>query len=83
MKILKFGAAWCTPCKQLGLIIESIGLSDKIESVDVDKNPELAKQYKIRSVPTLVKLNDDGNEISRKSGNMNKTELLKYYGDQE
>lgn len=81
MTVLKFGATWCSPCKQLDHIIESIGFSDKIQKVDVDTEAEKMKEYGIRSVPTLIKLDADGKEIARRTGTCSKEQLLEFCAD--
>jgi thioredoxin 1 len=55
--VLKFHAEWCAPCKRLDGVIKKMEKefeSIKIYCVDVDKIPNLAKEYKIMSVPTLI-----------------------------
>lgn len=66
-KILRFSASWCQPCKMLAKNLENTDLGVPIEVVDIDAAPELAEQYGIRSVPTLVYLKD-GKEIGRQMG---------------
>jgi thioredoxin-related protein len=44
---------------------------------DINENPELARQYGIRSIPTIVILDDEGAEIKRLIGAISKEELLK------
>jgi thioredoxin 1 len=63
-KILYFSAAWCGPCKQFGPVMEQVGQSVRVEKVDVDKLPDLAQAYNVRSVPTVVILKD-GQEVNR------------------
>jgi thioredoxin len=63
-KILYFSAAWCGPCKQFGPVMEQVGQSVRVEKVDVDKLPDLAQAYNVRSVPTVVILKD-GREVNR------------------
>jgi thioredoxin len=63
-KILYFSAAWCGPCKQFGPVMEQVGQSVRVEKVDVDKLPDLAQAYNVRSVPTVIILKD-GREVSR------------------
>lgn len=71
MKVLKFSAEWCGPCKMLSATIEKYYKGDiVIEEVDIDQKRELANQYGIRGVPTLVLLDDNDVEIRRKSGMM-------------
>ena len=62
-KILKFGAEWCSPCSAQDDILESVD-TVPVEHIDVDESGERATEYNIRSVPTLVILND-GEEIER------------------
>ena len=66
-KILRFSASWCQPCKMLAKNLENTDLGVPIEVVDIDAAPELAEQYGIRSVPTLVYLKD-GKEVGRQMG---------------
>ena len=63
--ILKdFYADWCGPCKTQDSILEEIesdrGDDFTIEKVDVDQEQELANEYQVRSLPTLVIENEDG-----------------------
>ena len=68
LKILKFSADWCQPCKILARNIDESNLSLKVESIDVDKQPDAAVKYGIRSVPTLVIVDDNDEIVSRSSG---------------
>lgn len=57
--IVDFFATWCGPCKSLGPVLEDVIAEDsfkKIVKVDIDAEPELAAEYKIMSVPTLLLL---------------------------
>ena len=51
-------AEWCGPCKMIGPILENMAKKHKGEIVfgklDVDKNPDTAKNYSIRSIPNLL-----------------------------
>ena len=69
MKILKFAAEWCGPCKMLSKTLEGYD-EVPIEEIDIDKHQEVAIRYGIRGVPTLVLLDDNGTEVRRKSGMM-------------
>ena len=56
--LVDFSAEWCAPCKMLHPILkqvkDSLGDQVKIVKIDVDQNRELAMQYRIQSVPTLM-----------------------------
>ncbi len=75
-RVLRFTASWCGPCKMLAKNLENINTNIPIEVVDIDENNEIAIDYGIRGVPTLVML--DGNtEMKRLVG----MQLLKQLED--
>ncbi len=80
MKVLKFYADWCGPCKGLSMVIK--GAADKItlpiEEVNIDENLMMAQMFNIRSVPTMVLVDKDEKEIKRQIGTMNETQLLEF-----
>jgi thioredoxin 1 len=80
MKILKFYADWCGPCKGLTMIIN--GVKDKItipvEEVNVDENVFMATNFNIRSLPTLVLVDDTETEIRRSVGMLNEEKFLDF-----
>ena len=50
-----YNAKWCGPCKQMKPHIEKLQKEGyDIQEIDVDEQPELAKQFNVRGVPTLV-----------------------------
>ncbi len=55
--LLDFWAAWCGPCKMLAPVIDELAgeVTDaKICKVNVDEEPELARQFQVMSIPTLI-----------------------------
>jgi len=58
-KLLRFTASWCQPCKMLAKTLEGITIDYPIEVIDIDEKQDLAIQYGVRGVPTLVMLQDD------------------------
>jgi thioredoxin 1 len=66
IEVLKFSANWCTPCKVLSATLKD---AEGLKEIDIDKNRELTAEYGVRSVPTLVFL-QDGKEVERKTGLM-------------
>ena len=60
--LVDFYADWCGPCKVVGPIVEELGndyagIVD-VRKVDVDSSPELAGQYGVRGIPTLILFKD-------------------------
>lgn len=80
MKLLKFYAPWCAPCKGLTMVIE--GAKDKInlpiEEVNIDEDIDTAVKYGVRSVPTLVVVDDQGNTVKKNVGVLNEAQLLDF-----
>lgn len=65
MKLLKFYAPWCQPCKRLGAYLDTQVLEVEIDELNVEENSTLASQYDIMSVPVLIVLDDNGEELAR------------------
>lgn len=58
-KIIRFTASWCGPCKMLAKTLEQIETDIPIEVIDIDVHPEVATEFGIRGVPTLVMMEDN------------------------
>lgn len=81
--LVDFFATWCGPCKMQSPILEEIkeDRSDiKIMKVDVDQETELAREYGIMSIPTLI-LFKDGKEVAKNVGFMPKEVLIQWIND--
>jgi thioredoxin 1 len=76
--LVDFGAVWCSPCKMLDPLVAELagewGDKVKVVKVDVDYNPELAMQYQVLGVPTLI-LFVNGQPRERLSGFKPKKQL--------
>lgn len=76
--LVDFWAAWCGPCQMVGPIIEEIAgeVTDaKIGKVDVDSEAELAREYRVMSIPTLMVFKD-GQAVKREVGAKAKEEII-------
>jgi thioredoxin 1 len=79
-KVLRFTASWCGPCKMLAKTLEEVETNVPIEVIDIDVNPEIATEFGIRSVPTLV-IVEDNMASKRLIGNKTKQELEAFIND--
>lgn len=68
MKLIKFGAPWCAPCRKLTEDLKKHPLSIELEEISVDENEQLTEEYSIYQVPCLVLVDENGKEIDRKLG---------------
>lgn len=80
MKVLKFYADWCGPCKALSQVIKTAGdkITVPVEDVNIDENIMMAQQFQVRSVPTMVLVDDSENAIRRQVGLVNEEKLLEF-----
>lgn len=76
--LLDFWAPWCMPCRMVGPILEEIAeeRSDiKVGKINVDEQPELAGQFQVMSIPTLLVIKD-GKIVNQSVGAMQKEAIL-------
>lgn len=71
--LVDFWATWCGPCKMIAPVIEQLAQQYEgkviVGKVDVDQEPELAREYGVMSIPNVVVFKD-GKEVDRKVGVM-------------
>lgn len=68
MKIEKYGASWCGPCKMLDKTLDQVPKEIEIVKFDADEDEELFVEKGIKSVPVLIFYDDSGTEVNRLIG---------------
>lgn len=85
LTVLDFSAGWCMPCQQFKPEFSKVAynMSSKAEfrTIDIDENPDMAAQFGIQSVPTVVILDSSGKELWRMTGYMSAEELTGFIQD--
>ncbi len=81
--LVDFFATWCGPCRMMSPVIDEISNDAngkyKVFKLDIDENEALAREYKIRSVPTFIVF-DKGEEVERIIGVVDKDRLVEGLG---
>ena len=76
--LLDFWASWCGPCRMVSPIVDEIAQERgdiKVGKINVDEEPELASQFRIMSIPTLVVMKN-GEIVNQSVGARPKAEIL-------
>jgi len=70
LTVKKFSATWCGPCRALAPVMNEVKSkfdNVRFEEYDIDNFPQVAEQYRVSSVPTVI-IEKDGMELDRFTG---------------
>lgn len=77
--VVDFFASWCGPCRMMGAVLEEVDKElngkAKILKVDVDQSQNLARQFGVMSIPTIVVFKD-GKQVHKQIGFVPKERLV-------
>ena len=76
--VIKMWSRWCRPCLQLKPIFDEViqEINDiKVVEIDVEEHPDIASNYKVRGIPTVIVTDDNDNILAMKTGMMTKEQL--------
>lgn len=76
--LVDFYADWCGPCNAMAPVIEELEGKVKVGKINVDENPDIAVEYNVMSIPTLIVFKN-GKEEKRLVGLRNKEELINLF----
>jgi thioredoxin-like negative regulator of GroEL len=77
-QVLYFSSPWCGPCRAFKPVMESLQTEMSVTFIDVDSSPQTAQQHNVRSVPTVLIL-ENGIEKRRLVGAKPKEEIISAY----
>lgn len=79
LAVVDFFATWCGPCNMLGPVFAEVAEENKdaafFAKVDIDESMELAQEYGVNTVPTVIFFKD-GKEVAREIGFMSKDKIV-------
>lgn len=76
--LVDFWAPWCGPCRMVSPIVDEIAEENsavKVAKINIDEQPQLASQYGVMSIPTLMVF-ENGDVVDKAVGARNKTFIL-------
>ena len=77
-KIIKLYADWCGPCKVLESNLQLANIPHESVDIQSEEGGDIVDKYKVRTVPTLILMDDEGNVLKKHSGLLSVQELKEF-----
>ena len=77
-KIIKLYADWCGPCKVLESNLQLANIPHESINIQSEEGSDIVDKYEVRTVPTLILMDDEGNVLKKHSGLLNVQELKEF-----
>lgn len=74
-----FSAPWCGPCRMLGPTMDQVSEQVPVQKINVDDDSELSAKYGIRNIPTVIKVDDNGDVLDKFVGVKPLDDILNFY----
>jgi len=79
-KLVYISSTWCSPCKMFSPVMAKVADSGiPVQKLDADKDQSAVMQYGVRSIPTVVKVDGNGNMIDKFVGVKTQQEVINFY----
>jgi len=79
--LVDYWAEWCGPCRMIGPLLEDTARDYagrlKVAKLNIDENPSVPSQYRVRSIPTLM-LYRDGHPVATQVGALSRSQLATF-----
>lgn len=70
MRLLKFEAEWCSTCKQVDQLFEKVTMPFPVDKINIELNQEATIYYGVRTLPTIILLDENNNILKKHVGSM-------------
>jgi len=80
-KLIYVSAPWCGPCKQFGPVMNRVSETIPVQKVDADADTEIVAKYGIRNIPTVLKVNANGDLLDKFVGVKTEQQVKDFYNE--